>query len=177
MTAAREHELASLARQLPVACWIQRVADGALTCVNPAFERLYGCTQARLDAEPRAWLSAVHPADRALVEVFVAGAAEDRSLEYRLVGAEGASTWVEHRQTPVRDAGGAVGWLVGHAIDITARRRELGRTVHELNNLIGGLQLLGDLVAGHELPAEVRRDVESMAELSRRAVVALRRLA
>lgn len=75
-----------------------------------------------------AWLARIHPEDRDRVEAVFRTVREDAeqhsfALEYRVSRADGGWAWLWDRGQVTRDpTTGAPAWLVGGAVDVTARR-------------------------------------------------------
>jgi PAS domain S-box-containing protein len=92
--------------------------------VSPAYERIWGCTVKSLYENPKAWMEAIHPADRqrvmaALPERIRNGLA----VEYRIVQTDGSIRWIWDQAFPMRDASGKVWRVAGIAEDITQRKQ------------------------------------------------------
>ena len=93
------------------------------------------------------------PADRAQVRAGVAAAIRGRNsfeIEYRILHREGAEKWVLVRGRPVYDEAGALRFLEGLAIDVTAlKRAEAEKLAFERNLLeTQKLESLGVLAGG-----------------------------
>jgi PAS domain S-box-containing protein len=93
--------------------------------IGPAYERIWGRSRASLQANPRSFIDAVHPEDRARVladlEVEKRGLPFDH--EYRITLPDGSVRWIWDRGFPVRSAAGELVSYVGAAQDITERKR------------------------------------------------------
>jgi PAS domain S-box-containing protein len=94
--------------------------------VSQAGEKVLGVPVRRWLEDPGFWPALIHPEDREAVvarrrEAVARG--EDHRCEYRAVGADGRSVWLEDIAHVVRDAAGNVLQLRGQMVDITERRR------------------------------------------------------
>ena len=92
--------------------------------VSPAFETVWGRSTESLYANPRVWVEAIHPDDRAAVhaafERWVADPASHAyDLEYRIVRPDGGVRWIHDcGQSPVA-SGRQLGRRTGIAEDVT----------------------------------------------------------
>ncbi|WP_254863935.1 PAS domain S-box protein [Halovivax gelatinilyticus] len=93
--------------------------------VNAAVEPIFGIDADALRAEPRLFLSAIHPDDREQTKRAMKrlSAGESVSIEYRVNEADGFSRWVWVNAEPVIDVTGSVEAIVGFSRDITERKR------------------------------------------------------
>lgn len=117
----REQYFYDLAQTLPHVVWIH-LPDGRVDWVNRRWQEYAGQAIAEVQDGPDAWLSAVHPDDRASAR---AGATEGFrsglgfSMEVRLRRAsDGAYRWFQYRSVPSHDRDGAVLRFLGTCIDI-----------------------------------------------------------
>ncbi len=100
------------------------VATGRVERTGGA-DALFGDAMA-LSAEE--WLARIHPEDRPRVDAVFRALREDVTqdnfaMEYRLARADGGWAWLWDRGQVTRDPlTGAPAWLVGGAVDVTARR-------------------------------------------------------
>ena len=103
------------------------IADAAIErmfYVSPAYEQIWGRPLEELYREPRSFLDAVHPEDRAAVEAALQTHMEGRLLdiEYRIIRPDGSIRWIWDRGFPVAAAAAAMARAVGVAQDITRRK-------------------------------------------------------
>ncbi|MGX9964933.1 PAS domain-containing protein [Roseomonas sp. F4] len=74
------------------------------------------------------WMARLHPEDRARMEAEIQRLNADRSqshyaIEYRVSRADGGWAWLWDRGRVTRDPiSGTVAWMIGGAVDVTARR-------------------------------------------------------
>lgn len=105
--------------------WSADPAIGRMLYISPAYERVWGRTCASLYENPKSFLDAIHPEDRAHV---LAGLAVQRdglpfAHEYRVVRPDGVIRWVWDRGFPIFDREtGRLTHYVGVALDITERK-------------------------------------------------------
>ena len=84
--------------------------------------RIYGVNPATMPPTYQAFLSLVHPDDRAMIEGHVRGALERGQpvdFEHRLIRPDGTQRWLHARARPVRGSGGKPIRLAGTSLDIT----------------------------------------------------------
>src|ERR1017187_9520088 len=93
--------------------------------ISPGYERVWGRKCEELYREPKSWLAAVHPADRAEVlrRAQTDQAAGSYDVEYRILRPDGAVRWIRDRAFPVRNEQGEVYRIAGLAQDITERKQ------------------------------------------------------
>jgi two-component system cell cycle sensor histidine kinase/response regulator CckA len=110
--------------------WMTDATATRVLYVSPGFEAIWGRPAEKVLTDPAAWLSAIHPEDRAsFVESFrrahIAGTTID--LEYRVVRPDGTERWVLDHGYPLRDPDGVITHWSGVARDVTDRREAEGR--------------------------------------------------
>jgi PAS domain S-box-containing protein len=152
----------------PDGLWIGDPTGRRLDYASPAFERLWGATQAALAADPGLWLARVHPDDRARAAEAIAQAAagETLDIEYRLLrnggGGDGADLrWIRDIVFPIRDAAGRV-TRVGRLLrDVTPRKEWEERQAllmaelnHRVKNTLATVQSLAQQTARGAVAAE-----------------------
>jgi len=104
--------------------WVFDVASRRLVYLSPAWERVFGVPRDPVLADPWKFVDIIHPADRERVmAAFRARAAAPQELEYRIVRPDGGVRWLEARVFPVHTPDGAIGRVVGTALDVTRRKR------------------------------------------------------
>jgi two-component system, cell cycle sensor histidine kinase and response regulator CckA len=149
------------------------MADPAVThmlYISPGYERIWGRSCASLYADPRSFIEAIHPDDRARVidDLLVQRDGLPFDHEYRIVRPDGAVLWIWDRGFPVRNPDGAVDRYIGVAQDISARkitetalRRQ--ETLEAIGHMTGGLahdfnNVLGVVVGHLDLISLATRD-------------------
>jgi PAS domain S-box-containing protein len=114
-----------LAENIREVFWLTDPAKMQMLYISPGYEEIWGRTCESLYAEPKSWLDAIHPGDRARVleaalTKQVLGTYDE---EYRIVRPDGSIRWIRDRAFPIRDQAGTVYRLAGVADDITERRQ------------------------------------------------------
>ena len=123
---ASEERFRLIAETVEEVFWSADPSIGKMLYVSPAYERIWGRTCASLYAQPKSFLDAIHPDDRAHVLTNLAVQRDGLPFghEYRVVRPDGEVRWVWDRGFPVRDPGTeSVTHYVGVALDITDRKR------------------------------------------------------
>ena len=113
-----------LAENIREVCWTGDAGGSEFFYIGPAYAKIWGRSCESLLANPRIWLEAVYPEDRARMEraVGTKRAAGEYDEMFRIVRPDGAIVWLHERVFRVNDANSAAHRLVGLAEDITARR-------------------------------------------------------
>ena len=85
--------------------WLTDIAKNQMAYISPGYERVWGRKCEELYREPKSWLAAVHPADRAEVlrRAQTDQAAGSYDVEYRILRPDGAVRWIRDRGFPVRN--------------------------------------------------------------------------
>jgi|GEM_PF-7046402 len=126
-TEARENaaRFRQLAENIHDVFWITNLDDTETIYISPAYEALGGRPLRDIYEQPRSWLEAVHPEDRARVSDEFER--RDRSKpafnEYRIRRPDGVVSWVRERSFPVLNEAGEVYRVAGIIEDITQRRQ------------------------------------------------------
>lgn len=118
--------LRQIAEHLNAVLWLgERGTWGeSFLYVSPRYETVWGRERSTLQEDPRAWLAAVHPDDRAQVERVLRddGPAGRWRCEYRLVQPDGRVRWIRDEVFPIRDVDGAPRRTARLSQDVTAER-------------------------------------------------------
>ncbi|MDM8554734.1 PAS domain S-box protein [Desulfococcaceae bacterium HSG7] len=98
-------------------------ADGTMSYINPAAERIYGRPVSEFMENSNIWYEAVHPDDRETAklsaqELFTKGQTVN---EYRIVRPDGEIRWLHDKKTIVFDKAGNPIQMGGIATDITGK--------------------------------------------------------
>jgi diguanylate cyclase (GGDEF)-like protein/PAS domain S-box-containing protein len=119
-----EEKFRQLAENIREVFWIMDAAAAEMLYVSPAYEQVFGQDCGDLYANPRSWILAIHPEDRAVAEETFVRQVRGEILEneYRIVRPFGDIRWIRNRAFPVRDADGAIVRLAGIAEDTTERK-------------------------------------------------------
>ncbi len=114
-----------LAEGISEAFWMTDPTKNEVIYISPAYEKIWKRSRESLYAEPKSWVDAIHPEDRARVLALE----QQPHLEgghdsiYRIVRPDGSIRWIRDRAFPVRDSSGKLVRLAGIAEDITERRQ------------------------------------------------------
>lgn len=130
---ARESErrLRLIAEHIDEIIYLSTADFSEILYINPAYEEIYGQPVDELSENPRSFVEAAHPDDRARYEADVAElvddveAGETRAVyegEYRLT-VDDEIRWVRVGRFPVTNEEGVVDRIVGRVQDVTERRR------------------------------------------------------
>lgn len=105
--------------------WLWSVDGPTLLYVNPAYEAIFGRARESVYRDPRSWIEAVHPDDRARVLRAVEGTRGQGGLEmtYRVLWPDGSVRWVRDRAFAIRNEAGEVYRYAAVAEDITEAKR------------------------------------------------------
>ena len=157
-----EERFRQLAENIPAVVYLLDPQRQALVFISPAYEAIWGRTRESLYANPRSFLDAVHPSDRARVELAYDERNHRLSTEYRIIRSDGDETWIEELQFPIRLADGNIYLIAGLAFDISRRRdleeqliraqkmeslgRLAGGVAHDFNNLLTVILSYADLL-------------------------------
>jgi PAS domain S-box-containing protein len=142
---ASEERFRELAENIQEVFWISDTAKFQILYVSPAYETIWGRTCEQLYQDPRAWLEAIHPEDRARI----LHAAESKQAHgqydetYRIQRPDGALRWIHDRAFPVHGPSGEVLRIVGTAEDVTGRVQ-----LEDQMRRSQKLQTIGTLAAG-----------------------------
>jgi PAS domain S-box-containing protein len=123
---------------------------------SPSLEAIHGIAPGTFGGTFEAYLSDVHPDDRALVEQSVTRSLEqkaDHSLEYRIVWPDGSVHWLQGKGRVVLDASGNAAGMTGLCMDITERKHAADRLA----------QLNADLRRSNESLERSNEDLERFA--------------
>ena len=121
--------------------------------LNPAAERIYGRTASAFYADPRLFMSIVHPEDRPRVAGMLPELIEKgtMTIQYRIIRPDGEVRWLEDNTAIARDADGRPVRFDGVASDITVRK------AHEAQLQAKQEQLDEFVHALDQVPAMVRK--------------------
>jgi PAS domain S-box-containing protein len=135
---SKEIQLRQLTENIREIFWMTSPDQSEVHYVSPAYESTFGRTCESLYRDPRSFLDAIHPEDRARIEEALPRRAQGEfEYEYRVVRPDGSIRWIWSRAFPVRDDTGKVYRIAGISEDITERKlaadeREAIRLISEL---------------------------------------------
>ena len=199
---ASEERFRQMAENIREIFYMSDPKQPAALYVSPAYEEIWGRSCSSLYEQPRSFLDAVLPEDRARV-----AAAHARQLqgeltheEYRISRPNGEIRWIWDRSFPIKDDTGEVYRIAGIAEDITERKRTeealrksedqlrkaqrmeavgrlAGGVAHDFNNMLTAIIGTAEL-AMLELHRDhqVRRDLKEIKQTADRAANLTRQL-
>jgi two-component system, cell cycle sensor histidine kinase and response regulator CckA len=123
---AAETKYFSIAERLPLVTYIDAIDEVCSNIyISPQAERIFGYSSEEWLADPKLFVNAVHPDDKARVFEETARAHETGeafSSEYRFYAKDGRLLWVQDEAVVVRDSDGKPLYLHGFLLDVTERR-------------------------------------------------------
>jgi PAS domain S-box-containing protein len=121
---ASEERFRQLAENIHEVFWMSSVDYPQMVYISPAYEKVWGRSCESLYQQPRSWLEAIHPFDRArVVAAFKKQSQENYDEEYRIMRPDGSVRWIRDRVFPINNEHGKVYRLAGIAEDITERKQ------------------------------------------------------
>ncbi|MBU1648337.1 MAG: PAS domain S-box protein, partial [Proteobacteria bacterium] len=120
-----EEQLRLIAENISEAFWMADIEIGKTFYISPAYERIWGRSLQSLRENPRSFLEAIHPDDKArvLTDLERKKSGQPFDHEYRIVRPDGMVRWIWDRGFPVQEPAGKVHRYVGIAQDITERKQ------------------------------------------------------
>ena len=141
-----------------------------LLFVNPAYESVFGQPTEAIEADPEAFLAAIHPDDRPAVREAMDCLVDGQSveMEYRVDAATDYRNWVWVQAEPIMEDGD-VARIAGFVRDITDRRRR-ERQLSVMDNLLrhNVRNDIGVIVGNAELIEETVPEAADRAAVIRR---------
>jgi len=165
----KEEQLSQLTDNIHEVFYLHDVETNDLLYVSPAFERIWGISQARLYQNSQLWLDLIHPDDRDPMLAIVTDNEMKVSadLEYRIVRPDGEVRWIHSRNFPVIDEAGEVYRFAGIAEDISDRKlaEQALQTVNENLEIIVEMRSLELREANDRLQREIQERIAIAASL------------
>jgi PAS domain S-box-containing protein len=122
---AAEEPFRQLAENIRNVFWIGEARAAGLVYVSPAYEKIWGRSCQSLYDDPRSFLDAIHPDDRAERARILEDQLQNHrflSTEFRIIKPDGEVRWIRDRNFPVLDAGGEICRIAGFSEDITEQK-------------------------------------------------------
>jgi len=120
-----EERFRQLAENITEVFWMIDPDTNEILYISPGYEKIWGRSCRSLYEQPRAWLDAIHPADREQViqSSRVRSTLGTYDEIYRIIRPDGSVIWIRDRAFPIKDEKGKVYRITGIAEDITDRKR------------------------------------------------------
>jgi two-component system cell cycle sensor histidine kinase/response regulator CckA len=120
-----EERFRNLAENIEDVVWIADRQLRKVLYVNPAYERVWGCTCRTLRDDIESIVAVVHTDDRARIQSRMDELRQGifRPEEYRIVLADGTERWIRDRVFGIKDEEDTIYRIAGIAEDITVRKR------------------------------------------------------
>ncbi len=128
-----QEQLLQIAKNVPGILWMTDMARTRLFYVSPAYEKIWGRTCRSLYEDPKPFLDALHPEDRA--RGIINFEEEEFDKEFRIVRPDGSVRWIWARGFPIRDEGGRPNRMAGISVDIT-ERKSMEEKIHQQKDLL-----------------------------------------
>lgn len=119
-----EKRFRQVAENIREVFWLTDIEKNAVVYLSPGYEEVWGRTCASVYADPRSWLEAIHPEDRARVldAALTKQAIGSYQEQYRIIRPDGSVRWILDKAFPVWNDEGHVYRIAGVAEDITERK-------------------------------------------------------
>ena len=123
-----EAKFRTLVEAIPAITYIDVASDtnkSPTLYISPQVEPILGYSPEEWMADPKLWMSSLHPDDReGVLEADQASIADSPrlSLEYRLIARDGRVVWIQDESAIVADEDGVPRFEQGVMLDITARK-------------------------------------------------------
>ncbi len=119
-----EQRFKQLAESINEISWLTSINLRETVYVSPAYERVWGRTCQSLYDNPKSFMDAVIPEDRARVEAAVDGQSrgEPYDIEYRIQRPDGDIRWIHDRGSYIYNPAGELYRVAGISEDITVQK-------------------------------------------------------
>ena len=134
---------------LPALIYVRELDSDRLIYVNASFEKILGIPRAALKNKASAWLEAVHPEDKELVESYTGLQNKDGDFEitFRILRPDGSIRWFQTKGIIIKNPSGKPAMSAGIAYDITNLKEALNinaKLLQERDRLLISLKTLAD---------------------------------
>lgn len=140
--------------------WFKDLDAARFSYVSPAFEQVWGISQAELLASPNLWDEGIHPEDRGTVrhklQQWLTGATAHYEAHYRVLSRDGQVRWLADRAIVLDRRNGQPRLIGGIARDVTEKeaaeavRRRLAAVVESSDDSIITMTLDGVIETWNE---------------------------
>jgi two-component system cell cycle sensor histidine kinase/response regulator CckA len=153
--AASEEKFRQLAENILEVFFLTSADSSQMLYVSPAYETIWGRSPDALYTNPRGWIEAIHPEDRARIQAEDVAAAQSPAAytrEFRIVRPDKSVRHIHARGFPIKNAAGEIYRIAGLAQDMTERNtlqaqllqsqkmeaigRLAGGIAHDFNNML-----------------------------------------
>ncbi|MFC3126920.1 PAS domain S-box protein [Pseudoroseomonas globiformis] len=157
--AASESRFRRFAEASPDVMWMSDISGQNLEFLSPAFERIWGVSQERMEREPGLWVEMIHPADRDRVQAAATQARITgmQDIEYRITRPDGGMRWIRDVGFPILDAQGRMTRRGGLSRDVTDAKAAEARQALLLGEL--NHRVKNTLATVHSLALQTARNV------------------
>ncbi len=122
--AESEQRFRQIAENIREVFWLTTIDLSKVLYVSPAYEAVWGRSCESVHQDPRSFIAAIHPEDRArAVKVLEKKRMHGFEVEYRVVRPDGSIRWIRDRGFPIKDETARAYRIAGIAEDITERKR------------------------------------------------------
>jgi PAS domain S-box-containing protein len=121
--AESEQRFRQIAENIREVFWLTTIDLSKVLYVSPAYEAVWGRSCESVHQDPRSFIAAIHPEDRArAVEALEQKRVHGFEVEYRVVRPDGSIRWIRDRGFPIKDETAHAYRIAGIAEDITERK-------------------------------------------------------
>ncbi|MBD2437721.1 PAS domain S-box protein [Nostoc sp. FACHB-110] len=116
-----EEKFRQLAENIQAVFWMTNIQTQQILYISPAFETIWQRSCQSICQSFSAWLNAIHPDDRPLVDLaFQEQVKTGKSdTKYRIIRPDGSIRWIRDRAFPIKNELGEIVRVAGLAEDIT----------------------------------------------------------
>ncbi|OLP15798.1 GGDEF domain-containing protein [Leptolyngbya sp. 'hensonii'] len=128
-----EQRLDEILSSLEDVVWSIAVDTFKTLYLNPAVEKIYGCSATAFFENSNLWFEMIHPDDRERVQAAIQPLLQNgnQELEYRIIRPDGQVRWLCNRSHLIYNAVGEAVRIEGIATDITERKTMEEKLVHD----------------------------------------------
>ncbi|HEY4175467.1 MAG TPA: ATP-binding protein [Kofleriaceae bacterium] len=186
-----------LAEHLDEVIWVLSPTADRVYYMSPAYQRILDRSSSELAADPMAWMSAIHPDDKASVLALFGHADLRGEITFRVQRRDGVQRHLRAKYFPIRDASGNTVRVAGLTRDVTeqiqleeqvrqSQKLEslgllAGGVAHDFNNILAVIGanagMIGETATGEqcELVDDVEQAVHRGTSMTRQLLAFSRR--
>ncbi|OGQ97755.1 MAG: hypothetical protein A2521_02315 [Deltaproteobacteria bacterium RIFOXYD12_FULL_57_12] len=118
-----EEQFRQIAENIKDVLWIRDIRQDKMVYISPSYETIWQKPRASLYADPKSWLAAVHPDDRAkMTALQEKNPKQGWETDYRIILPDSSIRWLRTRAFPIHEQNGEVYRLTGIVEDITEHK-------------------------------------------------------